>query len=88
MPTPCRFAHESGRAIACGDAEIYVEEAGNPRGPALILLPGGFGTIEDFNPILPVLGRHFRLIGIDSRGHRQVSGHAPALTPSGACNRP
>ena len=80
MPTPCRFAHESGRAIACGDAEIYVEEAGNPRGPALILLPGGFGTIEDFNPILPVLGRHFRLIGIDSRGHGKSTLGAAKLT--------
>lgn len=69
MNTPCRFTHESGRVIPCGEASIYVEETGHPDGPALILLHGGFGTMEDFNPILPALGRHFRLIGIDSRGH-------------------
>ena len=69
MATPIRFTHESGRAIPCGDASLYVEETGHPDGPVLILLHGGFGTIEDFNPILPALGRHFRLIGIDSRGH-------------------
>ena len=69
MATPIRFTHESGRAIPCGDASIFAEETGHPDGPVLILLHGGFGTIEDFNPILPALGRHFRLIGIDSRGH-------------------
>ena len=69
MNPPCRFSHELGRTIVCGDAEIFTEETGNPNGPVLILLHGGFGTIEDFNPILPTLGRHFRLIGIDSRGH-------------------
>lgn len=30
---------------------------------------GGFGNIEDFNNIAPALSGHFRLIGIDSRGH-------------------
>ncbi len=73
MNTPVRFAHESGRRIPCGDAEIYIEETGNPQGPPLILLHGGFGTLEDFNPILPALGRHFRLIGVDSRGHGMSS---------------
>lgn len=80
MTTPIRFTHESGRSIPCGDASIYVEETGNLAGPVLILLHGGFGTIEDFNPILPALGRHFRLIGIDSRGHGKSTLGDAALT--------
>ncbi len=64
-----KFDHESGRYIYCGDAEIYVEEKGNPELPVLLMLHGGFGNIEDFNTIVPALIRKFRLIGIDSRGH-------------------
>ena len=63
------FDHETGRLVTSGDADIYVEEIGNTAGPVLIMLHGGFGTIEDFNTITPPLSRHFRLIGIDSRGH-------------------
>ncbi|MDZ7618476.1 MAG: alpha/beta hydrolase [Patescibacteria group bacterium] len=63
------FTHTAGRFVASGDAEIYVEVIGKPDGPVLIMLHGGFGTIEDFNAITPALSRHFRLVGIDSRGH-------------------
>lgn len=63
------FSHTNGRLVARGDAEIYVEEIGLSDGPVLLMLHGGFGTIEDFNSIAPTLSRHFRLIGIDSRGH-------------------
>ena len=34
----------------------------------LILLHGGFGNMEDFNPLLAQLEKDFRIIGIDSRG--------------------
>lgn len=67
------FGHTSGRLVTIGDAEIYVEEIGNPDGPVLLMLHGGFGTIEDFNTITPDLSRHFRVIGIDSRGHGRSS---------------
>ncbi|MFZ1985908.1 MAG: alpha/beta hydrolase, partial [Desulfatitalea sp.] len=63
------FSHTTGRFVSSGDAEIYVEEIGISDGPVLLMLHGGFGTIEDFNTIAPTLSRHFRLIGIDSRGH-------------------
>lgn len=67
------FDHTTGRLVASGDAEIYVEEIGISDGPVLLMLHGGFGTIEDFNTITPILSRHFRLIGIDSRGHGRSS---------------
>src|SRR5665647_1774434 len=67
------FDHTSGHFISCGDARIYVEEKGNPELPVLILLHGGFGNMEEFNTIAPVMGGRFRLIGIDSRGHGKSS---------------
>ena len=63
------FSHTTGSLIACGDADIYVEEIGRSELSALVMLHGGFGNIEDLNTITPALCRQFRLIGIDSRGH-------------------
>lgn len=64
------FSHETGPSIHMDGANIYFEEAGNPHGPPLLLLHGGLGTIEDFNPLLPFgLADENRLIGVDSRGH-------------------
>ncbi len=73
MTTENTFDHMSGRYISCDDAQIYVEEKGNPELPILIMLHGGFGNMEDFNTIAPALSRQFRLIGIDSRGHGKSS---------------
>jgi pimeloyl-ACP methyl ester carboxylesterase len=63
------FDHASGQHLNCGDAAIYSETAGNPAGPPLVLLHGGLGTVADFNGILASLPEHFRLLGIDLRGH-------------------
>ncbi len=78
MKHPYHFDHVSGRIVPIDDAEIYIEEKGDPSKPVLILMHGGFGTIEDFNPILPPVACHFRLIGIDSRAHgRSEQGRQP-----------
>lgn len=73
------FRHDSGSAIAVDGADIYFETAGDPRQPPLLLLHGGLGSIEDFNPLLATdLVGHFHLIGIDSRGHgRSTLGPTP-----------
>lgn len=64
------FTHHGGGQFKTPDgAEIYFEEIGDPLRPVMILLHGGIGTMEDFNPILPILLNHFQIIGIDSRGH-------------------
>jgi len=63
------FDHETGRHIPSGDAKLYVEERGSPKTPVLVLLHGGFGSIEDFNSVVPALAMEFRLVGVDSRGH-------------------
>lgn len=73
MNSHTTFNHTTGRLVVSTDTEIYVEEIGISDGPVLLMLHGGFGTIEDFNTITPTLSRHFRLIGIDSRGHGRSS---------------
>lgn len=64
-----RFDHQSGRHLQIDDARIYVEEHGDAEAPALLFLHGGFGTIEGFNRVLPLLSQRYRVIGIDTRGH-------------------
>lgn len=62
------FDHRTGHHIPANGARIYAESLGPIGAPTLVLLHGGFGSIEDFNGLLPALdGR--RVIGIDSRGH-------------------
>lgn len=73
MNSHATFSHTTGRLVVSADAKIYAEEIGVSDGPVLLMLHGGFGTIEDFNTITPTLSRHFRLIGIDSRGHGRSS---------------
>jgi len=63
------FNHESGHHLEIDGAQIYCEEVGNSQGHPLVLLHGGLGSMEDFNRIVPRLGKGFRVIGIDSRGH-------------------
>ena len=36
------FNHRDGQHLDIDGARIYVEEQGNPGGPALLFLPGGF----------------------------------------------
>lgn len=64
-----RFTHAGGRHVAVDGARLWVEEIGYPGGPPLLLLPGGLGTINDFDSLTPYLAPHARLIGLDSRGH-------------------
>ena len=67
------FNHSSGNTLAIDTAEIYFEETGNSNKPVLLLLHGGFGSVEDFNILLPEFKNEFRIIGIDSRGQGKSS---------------
>lgn len=62
------FNHYDGQILSVENAKIYYEETGNPNKDVLVLLHGGFGNIEDFNPLIAKLEKEFRIIGIDSRG--------------------
>lgn len=73
------FQHRSDTSLHVDGAEIYFELSGNTHGPPLVLLHGGLGSIEDFNPLLlNGLADTHRLVGIDSRGHgRSTLGNEP-----------
>jgi pimeloyl-ACP methyl ester carboxylesterase len=62
------FNHKSETFIEIDSAKIYFEKIGNPKKQPLIFLHGGFGNIENFNGIIPLLKNEYHLIGIDSRG--------------------
>jgi pimeloyl-ACP methyl ester carboxylesterase len=63
------FDHQGGAYFETDGARIYFEIRGDDEAPPLLLLHGGFGTLEDFNALVPALADRFRLIAIDSRGH-------------------
>jgi len=62
------FDHKLGDYLQLDGANIYYEVTGYDNGPVLLLLHGGFGNLEYFNPIIPHLKREFKIVGIDSRG--------------------
>ena len=74
------FDHTSGETLEIDGANIYYEEIGDENSPALLLLHGGFGNLEDFKPLLPDLTKTFRVIGMDSRGQGKSKLGEQALT--------
>jgi pimeloyl-ACP methyl ester carboxylesterase len=72
------FDHKSGQTFEVDGAHLYYEVHGEETALPLLFLHGGFGNIEDFNPLLPGLKGNFRVIGLDSRGHgKSTLGPAP-----------
>jgi len=43
------FNHQSGQYLNIDSGKIYYEMAGNENKPILLVLHGGFGTMEDLN---------------------------------------
>jgi pimeloyl-ACP methyl ester carboxylesterase len=74
------FNHHSGEHLWINGAKIYYEVTGNENSPALLVLHGGFGNIEDFNAILSDLNKEFKVIGIDSRGQGKSTLGSNGLT--------
>ncbi|MBA3832191.1 MAG: alpha/beta hydrolase [Chthoniobacterales bacterium] len=74
------FNHLAGKHLEGDGAKIYYEPTGAEDGPVLLFLHGGFGSIEDFNPVLAGLQKDFRVIGIDSRGQGKSTLGEDALT--------
>lgn len=75
-----KFNHHRGAYLDHNGARIYYEVTGNPTGPALLFLHGGFGNLNDATPILAGLSNDYKLVGIESRGHGQSSRDEQPLT--------
>ena len=74
------FDHNSGTFLNVGNANIYYEVTGNPEGPVLVFLHGGFSTMETFNGVLPAFAKNYKIVGIDSRGHGKSTLGSEVLT--------
>src|SRR5213593_5185925 len=48
-------------------SRIFYETSGH--GEPLLLLHGGFGTVEDFSSQIPILAKHFKVVAFERPGH-------------------
>jgi pimeloyl-ACP methyl ester carboxylesterase len=62
------------KMVALPNSEVlaYID-AGNPDGPAIVLIHGYTDNARDWVPMLPYLSKGFRLILVDLRGHGKSS---------------
>ena len=61
------FGSNYGKYIKLANTNMYYEEYG--KGVPLLLLHGGFGSIHDFQYVIPKFAKHFKVIAVDSPGH-------------------
>lgn len=57
--------------ITVGEVDLFYEETG--RGPALVLVDGSWVDHHEWDQIVPILARHFRVVSYDRRGHSNSS---------------
>ena len=60
--------------LPIGNSRVYYEASG--AGEPLLLLHGGFGTVEDFASQTPGLAKHFRVIAFERLGHGHTADNA------------
>lgn len=66
----------NGKYIEVDEVKLYVEEYG--EGPALLLLHGGFQSMNYFQEVAPELSKSFHVIAVDLPGHGR-SYHADSM---------
>lgn len=60
-----------GKYIKVDDINMYYEVYG--QGEPLILLHGGFGSIENFETMIPVFAKKYKVIAVDSRSQGRTT---------------
>jgi len=64
----------TGAYLRMKNSRIYYETSG--AGEPLLLLHGGFGTVEDFASQTPELAKHFRVVAFERPGHGHTADNA------------
>lgn len=68
----------SGKFVQANGINIHYEEFG--EGAPLILLHGGSGTLDEWQPMIPSFVPHFRVYALDSRAHGKTDNPAGKLS--------
>jgi len=66
-PTPAATAPDKSGHIEAGGINYYYEIRG--EGEPLILLHGGLGSVDMFQPLMPMFSEHRQVIAVDLQGH-------------------
>ena len=61
-------------------AQLHYQIGGVDNAPVMVLLHGGFGSISDFDALLPRLLNHYYVIAVDTRGHGRSTLGTAALS--------
>lgn len=61
-----KYGSNNGKYLTIKGTEIYFEEYG--EGTPLMLIHGGFGSIIDFEKVIPVLSQNYKVIASDAPG--------------------
>ena len=61
-------------------ANLHYQLGGTETAPVMVLLHGGFGSMDDFATLLPRLQQQFRVVALDTRGHGRSTFGQAALT--------
>jgi len=64
--------------LRIGNSRVYYETSG--AGEPLLLLHGGFGTVEDFASLTPALAKHFEVFAFERPGHGHTADTAEAFS--------
>ena len=65
--TDSSMSDGSGRPLV--DRDLHVVQDGQPDAPALLLIHGLAGSTGWWDPVVPTLGRNFRVVRVDLLGH-------------------
>ena len=68
----------SDKFVQANGINIHYEEYGS--GIPLILLHGGTGTIEEWEPLIPSFEQNFHIYALDSRGHGKTENPSGKLS--------
>jgi pimeloyl-ACP methyl ester carboxylesterase len=61
-----KYGSNNGKYLTIKGTKTYYEEYG--KGTPLLLIHGGFGSIADFENVIPILSQHYRVFVSDAPG--------------------
>jgi len=80
-PTPSLPPHGNSQYATVNGVRLWYERWGKASDPPVLLLHGGLANSNYFGLLIPaLLGRHYQVIAVDSRGHGRSTRDAAPFT--------